>query len=86
MKQMLEKLLCLFPEIIFYGNHIKLDLYWKMKANDMLQRWFEDDDAMERALSGEYVLLNDFKRCYLVASSFLFAGGIYSLQVMQMES
>ncbi|ONK67235.1 uncharacterized protein A4U43_C06F18040 [Asparagus officinalis] len=26
------------------------------KANDMLQRWFEDDDSMERALSGEWYL------------------------------
>lgn len=25
-----------------------------MKANSQLQRWFEDDDAMERALNAEY--------------------------------
>ncbi|GAB2255380.1 hypothetical protein Droror1_Dr00009158 [Drosera rotundifolia] len=27
------------------------------KANDQLQRWFEDDDALERALDGEWFLL-----------------------------
>lgn len=27
------------------------------KANDQLQRWFEDDDALERALSGEWFLI-----------------------------
>uniref|UniRef100_A0A803KXX5 Zeaxanthin epoxidase, chloroplastic n=1 Tax=Chenopodium quinoa TaxID=63459 RepID=A0A803KXX5_CHEQI len=27
------------------------------KANDQLQRWFEDDDALERALNGEWILL-----------------------------
>ncbi|GMH14791.1 hypothetical protein Nepgr_016632 [Nepenthes gracilis] len=27
------------------------------KANDHLRRWFEDDDALERALSGEWFLL-----------------------------
>ncbi|WOK96192.1 zeaxanthin epoxidase, chloroplastic-like [Canna indica] len=26
------------------------------KANDQLKKWFEDDDAMERAMGGEYVL------------------------------
>jgi len=25
------------------------------KADDQLQRWFKDNDALERALSGEYV-------------------------------
>lgn len=27
------------------------------KASDLLQRWFEDDDALERALSGEWYLI-----------------------------
>ncbi|GLT50151.1 hypothetical protein SLA2020_236580 [Shorea laevis] len=27
------------------------------KANDQLQRWFEDDDALERAINGEWFLL-----------------------------
>uniref|UniRef100_A0A5B7BLU0 Zeaxanthin epoxidase, chloroplastic n=1 Tax=Davidia involucrata TaxID=16924 RepID=A0A5B7BLU0_DAVIN len=27
------------------------------KANDQLQRWFEDDDALERALDGEWFLI-----------------------------
>ncbi|OIW19302.1 hypothetical protein TanjilG_24341 [Lupinus angustifolius] len=27
------------------------------KANDQLRRWFEDDDALERAISGEWILL-----------------------------
>lgn len=26
-----------------------------MKANDQLQKWFVDDDALERAINGEYV-------------------------------
>jgi len=26
-----------------------------MKANDQLQTWFEDNDALERAINGEYV-------------------------------
>jgi len=26
-----------------------------MKANDQLRRWFEDDEALERAINGEYV-------------------------------
>ena len=26
-----------------------------MKANDQLHRWFEDNDALERAINGEYV-------------------------------
>lgn len=53
------------------------------KANDMLQRWFEDDDAMERALSGEWYLfppsnpngelrpirlIKDEKRPYIIGS------------------
>lgn len=37
-----------------------------MKANDMLQRWFEDDDAMERALSGEYAFPTYCKRFELL--------------------
>lgn len=28
-----------------------------MKASSQLQRWFEDDDAMERALIAEYDVL-----------------------------
>ncbi|MED6183379.1 hypothetical protein PIB30_037384 [Stylosanthes scabra] len=27
------------------------------KANDQLRQWFEDDDALERAISGEWILL-----------------------------
>ncbi|KAK7307628.1 hypothetical protein VNO77_40865 [Canavalia gladiata] len=27
------------------------------KANDQLQRWFQDDDALERAINGEWILL-----------------------------
>jgi len=26
------------------------------KANDQLHRWFEDDDALEEAMGGEYTL------------------------------
>jgi len=26
-----------------------------MKANDQLRQWFEDDEALERAINGEYV-------------------------------
>lgn len=26
-----------------------------VKANDQLRRWFSDDEALERAISGEYV-------------------------------
>lgn len=26
-----------------------------LKENDQLHRWFEDDDALEQAISGEYV-------------------------------
>lgn len=32
---------------------IGIGLY--MKANDQLRRWFEDDDALESAINGEYV-------------------------------
>lgn len=46
------QVICLFLKL-FHG--INLTYTEQMKANDMLQRWFEDDDAMERALSGEYV-------------------------------
>jgi zeaxanthin epoxidase len=27
-----------------------------LKANDQLYRWFEDDDALEQAMGGEYAL------------------------------
>lgn len=27
-----------------------------LKANDQLRRWFEDDDALEQAMGGEYGL------------------------------
>ncbi|KAK6924058.1 Forkhead-associated (FHA) domain [Dillenia turbinata] len=29
---------------------------WFLKANDQLRRWFEDDDALERAINGEWFL------------------------------
>lgn len=53
------------------------------KANDLLQRWFEDDDALERAMSGEWYLfpasnssgelrpvqlIKDEKRSYIIGS------------------
>lgn len=28
-----------------------------LKANDQLRRWFEDDDALEQAMGGEYGLV-----------------------------
>ncbi|KAK3412137.1 hypothetical protein EUGRSUZ_I00922 [Eucalyptus grandis] len=35
------------------------------KANDQLRRWFEDDDALERAMNGEYV----FEPCIYLFTS-----------------
>lgn len=38
----------------FYWD-LDIDVWLFMKANDQLRRWFEDDDALERAINGEYV-------------------------------
>jgi hypothetical protein len=35
-----------------------------VKASDQLGRWFEDDDALEQALNGEYGLFNLFNNYF----------------------
>ncbi|KAH9626626.1 hypothetical protein KSS87_001086 [Heliosperma pusillum] len=39
------------------------------RANSQLQRWFEDDDALERAISGEWFLLPLEKSCEAISLS-----------------
>lgn len=54
----------LMPKMLSWvlgGNSVKLEgrpLSCRLsdRADDMLQRWFEDDDALERALNGEWYL------------------------------
>ncbi|XP_057743140.1 uncharacterized protein LOC130961331 isoform X2 [Arachis stenosperma] len=48
--------------LILEGNSSKLEgrpLSCRLsdKANDQLRQWFEDDDALERAINGEWILL-----------------------------
>ncbi|KAJ1421237.1 Zeaxanthin epoxidase [Sesbania bispinosa] len=52
------------------GNSFKLEgrpLSCRLsdKANDQLRRWFEDDDALERAINGEWMLLPCGDKTYL---------------------
>ncbi|KAL3722132.1 hypothetical protein ACJRO7_034487 [Eucalyptus globulus] len=47
---------------VLVGNSLKLEgrtLCCRLsdKANDQLRRWFKDDDALERAMNGEWLLL-----------------------------
>ncbi|KAK7252833.1 hypothetical protein RIF29_37053 [Crotalaria pallida] len=58
----LDKLMPLMLSWVFGGNSSKLEgrpLSCRLsdKANDQLQRWFEDDEALERAINGEWFLL-----------------------------
>lgn len=44
--------------VVFVGFCCDLESHWHlifMKANDQLPKWFQDDDALERAINGEYV-------------------------------
>lgn len=48
-----------------------------MKANDQLRSWFEDDEALERAINGEYVSELKYESSFTyffpqLCSSFLF--------------
>lgn len=45
----------MFTSIGFFVIWSLIDIWLFMKANDKLRRWFEDDEALERAINGEYV-------------------------------
>ncbi|XP_061342071.1 zeaxanthin epoxidase, chloroplastic-like isoform X2 [Gastrolobium bilobum] len=57
----IDKMMPLMLNWVLGGNSSKLEdrpLCCRLsdKANDQLHRWFEDDDALERAINGEWIL------------------------------
>ncbi|KAI4314968.1 hypothetical protein L6164_027822 [Bauhinia variegata] len=58
----IDKLMPLMLSWVLGGNSSKLEgrppcCRLSDKASDELQRWFKDDDALERAINGEWILL-----------------------------
>ncbi|TKY70573.1 Zeaxanthin epoxidase [Spatholobus suberectus] len=58
----IDKMMPLMLNWVLGGNSSKLEgrpvcCRLSDKANDQLHRWFEDDDALERAINGEWILL-----------------------------
>ncbi|KAK7309217.1 hypothetical protein RJT34_05759 [Clitoria ternatea] len=57
----IDKMMPLMLNWVLGGNSSKLEgrpvcCRLSDKANDQLQRWFEDDDALERTINGEWIL------------------------------